>query len=362
MKRSSRALFIGGIVLAVIILLTLIAAPSTSTINSGSTYSHSPDGYGAWYTFMLQRGTDIKRWQKPFEDLKAERRPVTLIQISSRPQEPGLDTEQQEWVERGNNLVILGIREQVTAANFSTLQKYRNGYIKIDTRRRRLLAAREKASLGDNFGAIVWEKQYGKGKAIFSTTGYLAANAYQDYLSNFQYLSDLVKEKDNLLFVDEYIHGYKDLSVRKSEQEGDLLSYFAKTPLFPALVQIGVILLVLIWAQNRRFEKPVALDTPVVNNSQAYIEALAGVLQKAQSSNFVIEMVGKEEQLQLQKALGLGLELLDTQTLINAWMQQKGDGAAELKAVLQLQSQKRRISEKDLINWLHKWQTLREIK
>lgn len=362
MKRSSRALFIGGIVLAVIILTTFIAAPSRSTINSGSTYSHSPDGYNAWYNFMLQRGTDIKRWQKPFGDLKAEGRPCTVIQISSRPEEPGIDAEQLEWVQRGNNLVILGVREQVTAANFSTLQKSRHDYIKIDTRRRRLLAASEKASLGDNFGAVVWEKHYGKGKVIFSTTRYLAANAYQDYLSNFQYLSDLVKEKDNLLFVDEYIHGYKDSSVRKSEKEDSLPSYLAKTPLFPVLVQIGILLLVVIWAQNRRLQKPVALDTPVVNNSEAYIEALAGVLQKAQSSNFVVEMVGKEEQLQLQKALGLGQELVDSQTLVNAWMQQKGDGTAELKAVLQLQAQKRRISEKDLISWLHKWQSLREIK
>jgi hypothetical protein len=40
----------------------------------------------------------------------------------------------------------------------------------------------------------------------------------------------------------------------------------------------------MIVAQNRHFVQPVTLDTPVINNSQAYIQTLAGVLQKADST------------------------------------------------------------------------------
>lgn len=82
-------------------------------------------------------------------------------------------------------------------------------------------------------------------------------------------------------------------------------------------------------------------------------------MQKAESSEFVLEVVGKEEQLQLQKALGLGSALLDHQTLVAAWVQQTGRPAAELEQVLQLQSKQRRISERDLLTWLGKWQALR---
>lgn len=358
MKRSNRLAWIGAIALGVIVLLSLIAAPSSSSkINSGSTYNRAPDGYGAWYAFMEQRETSIQRWQKPFSDLSFEKRPLTLLQVSSFPIAARLDSEELEWVEKGNNLVILGVSGQVSAADFSTMQKSPVGDVKIETRRR-LLKAKGKVSLGDRFGAVVWEENYGKGKAIFSTTSYLAANAYQEYLSNFQYLSDLVSQKGNLVFVDEYIHGYKDSSVRKEEGSEDLLSYFAKTPLFPAFVQIGVLLLVLIWAQNRRFGKPVAIETPVIDNSVAYIQALASVLQKAESSDFVVEMVGKEEQLQLQLALGLGQQLLDNQTLVNAWVQQTGAPATGLDEVLKLQSRKGRLSERNLLSWLGKWQTL----
>jgi hypothetical protein len=361
MKRSNRVVWFGAIAASVIILISLIAAPSNSKINIGSTYNRAPDGYGAWYAFMQQRHS-IQRWQKPFKELETQTRPVTLLQVNSYLETPIISPQERKWLEKGNNLVILGVRPDVTAAKFSTMQKSPFGNVKIDTGRRRELETGEEVDLGDRFGAVVWKKQYGKGKAIFATTPYLAANAYQDNLSNFQYLADLVSNKGNILFVNEYIHGYKDPSVRKSEGEGDLFSYLAKTPLLPMLVQAIAFLGVLIWAQNRRFGKPETLHTPEINNSQAYIQALAGVLLKADKNDFVVEMVGKQEQLQLQKALGLGQVLMEHQTLIDAWVEKTGATAAELQAVLKVQSRQQPMSERDLISWLGKWQSLRRIK
>lgn len=357
MKRSNRVVWFGAIAASVIILISLIGA-SSSKINIGSTYNRAPDGYGAWYAFM-QRQASIERWQKPFKELETQTRPVTLLQVKSYLNLAIISPQQQKWLEKGNNLVILGVREQVTAAKFSTMQKSPVGDVKIDTGRRRQLEAGEEVDLGDRFGAVVWEKNYGKGKAIFATTPYLAANAYQDNLSNFQYLADLVSKKGNVLFVDEYIHGYKDPSVRKSEGKGDLFSYLAKTPLLPMLVQAIALLAVLIWAHNRRFGKPETLETPEVNNSQAYIQALAGVLQKADKNNFVVEMVGSYEQLQLQKALGLGQVPIEHETLIDAWVEKTNASATELKAVLKVQSRQQPMSERDLISWLGKWQSVR---
>jgi hypothetical protein len=359
MKRSNRIAWLGAIALGVIILLTLIAAPNSSKINNGSTYNRAPDGYGAWYAFMQQQGTTIQRWQKPFSELKTENSPVTLLQVYSILRPQMLAREEQEWVEKGNTLIILGVTNRVTAADFHTTQKSPFGDVKIATRRRYTKAKPQEIALGDRFGAVVWEKKYNQGKVIFSTTRYLAANAYQENLSNFQYLASLVTNKNQPLFVDEYIHGYKDADVRQTEGQGNLFNYFIQTPVLPIFVQVGVLLLVLIWAQNRRFGKSVALDTPVVDNSEAYIQALAGVLQKAESSDFVVEMVGKEEQLQLQKALGLGQVPLEHQTLINRWVEKTGASAAEMNVVLKLQSRKHRMSERDLLSWLGKWQIVR---
>ncbi|GAC1466676.1 MAG: DUF4350 domain-containing protein [Chamaesiphon sp.] len=365
-----RWVWLGAIALIVTILLTIVAAPSSDKLNSGSTYSRSPNGYGVWYAFMEKQGTHLIRWQKPFDDLpggKSQKsisktpKPITLLRVKSKLGEQWLDFQEREWVQKGNTLAILGVREPVTEAAFSTMQPSPSGSVKLDTRRRMTeLKQGEKELLGDRFGAVVWQEQLGKGIVIFAGTPNLAANAYQDEPGNYKFLAQLVTQTGNSIWVDEYIHGYKDPDVMASEDAKNWLIYLAKTPLLPALLQAGVLLVVLVLAQNRRFGPPLTLTAPAIENSEAYIQALAGVLQKAEGSEFVLEMVGKEEQLQLQKALGLGSVLLDRQTLVSAWVQQTGRPSAELEQVLQLQSKKRRISEKALLTWLGKWQTVRD--
>ncbi len=359
MKRSTRLAWLGVIVLVMIILLTLIVAPS-SKINSGSTFSRSPDGYGAWYAFMQQQGIPIKRWQKSVDQIPSTMQPATLLQINGQLSPASMNGEAVKWLDQGNTLVILGVREQVTAANFRTKPESNFGEVIIDTTRRHQVAAKEKVVLGDRFGAMVWETKYSQGQLIYATTPHLAANAYQDNLSNFQFLADLVQENQHPILVDEYIHGYKDADIKKKEGQENLLSYLAKTPLLPISIQLIILLLILIWAQNRRFGKPETLEIPVIDNSEAYIQALAGVLQKAESRDFVLEMVGKQEQLQLQTALGLGPVPLEEEDLVNLWIEKTGASAVDIHAVLKIQSQKQSISERDLVNWLRKWQSLRE--
>lgn len=354
MKRANRVRWLGAIALAIIILVTLLAAPNNQ-LRAGSTYNSAPDGYGAWYAFMQQQGTPIQRWQKPFSDLIAGS-PSTLLRVNSQLIPLWLDQQEREWLEKGNTLVILGVRGQVTAAPFITMQHRFEDSIRIDTRRRHLRAETQML-LGDRFGAVVWQEKIGKGQVIFSTTPHLAANAYQDYPDNYKYLAQLVSQSGKTIWVDEYIHGYRDADVRDAVAR-DWLSYLTQKPLFPALFQAGILLLVFIWARNRRFGQPVALHSPVADNSTAYIEALAGVLQKAECSDFVVDMVGKAEQMQLQQTLGVG-QPLDDSTLVKAWVQQTQRSPAELEQLLQLQGRKRRMSDKDLLTWLKKWQTIR---
>lgn len=368
MKISNRRLWLfGAIAIGAIILITLLAAPANNKLSSGSTYNRAPDGYGAWYAFMSQRGTPIGRWRKPVEDLFAtsDGKLITLLQVNSNLTDKGLSEKEQNWVKNGNTLVILGVRRDVTAADFSTTHKSDAGNIKIATQRRDKYAKNK--ILGDRFGAIVWEESIGKGRIIFATTPHIAANAYQDFRDNYEFLAQLVTQSEvgkeistqDSVWVDEYIHGYKDSEVTKGQKKRDLFSYLAQTPVFPALVQIVILLIVAIWAGNRRFGKPLTLSVPVVDNSQAYIQALASVLQKAKSSEFVLEVVGKEEQLQLQKALFLGQAQLDEQILVNSWVQQTGRPASELEQLLKMPSRKSRMSETELLAWLKKWEQVR---
>ncbi len=386
-----RLLMLGAIAIAIIVLLTLFLAPSTNQQSTGSTYSRSPDGYGAWYAFMETRGTPVQRWKKPLEDLPGfpaqtselitlERlgkspiqNTITLLQVNREIRGEEISKKEKEWVEKGNTLVILGVPSRITEAAFTTQQESAAGLVKIETRRRKLrerknqpyLPAQQDGNiaesvLGDRFGAVVWQQKIGKGRLILAATPHLAANAYQDEPGNYQFLAQLLTQDNQKIWVDEYIHGYEELSADKGKKaQRRLLSYLANTPLFPAILQTAIVLIIAIWAANRRFGVPQSLEVPVVDNSEAYIKATAGILEKANSSEFVLDIVGKEEQIQLQKALGLGPTLLEPDSLITAWVQQTGQPPVELEKLLHLHSQKRRMSEKELLSWLSKWQTLR---
>ena len=394
MNLSNRRFWLlGAIVITAIIIITLVFAPANNKINSGSTYNRAPDGYGAWYAFMSKRGTKVERWQKPVEDFAKNpdaKTSSTLLRVYSSSIPEAVSAPEKNWVKQGNTLVILGVDAPVTAAPFSSLIPDSAGKIKIDTGRR--VFRDKKPILGDKFGGIVWEKTVGKGTVYFASAPHLAANAYQDFPGNYEFLAWLVTQSEgggkeiegteqalavnfiqnpiyqiqkttktiNKVWVDEYIHGYKDPEIIEREFKDDLFTYLAKTPLFPVLIQGTIILVVAIFAGWKRFGQPVTLSAPQVDNSEAYIQALAGVLEKANSTDFAVETIGKAEQLQLQKALLLGQASLESESLIDAWVEKTGRKATELADLVRSPSRKQRISDRDLLAWLGKWEQIRQ--
>lgn len=373
MKRSNRLTIFAVIILGVLIFITLFAAPSSGKLNNGSTYNRAPEGYGAWYSYMQRRGK-IERWQRPAIDIKSKKDLITLLQVNPPKFGVAPEYELQGWIEKGNNLIVLDYTGKATGAGFSTIHKSSAGDVKIDTTKRYEISfpkSEVEPLLSDDKGAIVWQTRYGKGKVIYSVTPELAANAYQNEPGNFEFLAQLASDNNKRkIYIDEYIHGYKDKDIREAKGEGNIQTYFIQKPIFTAFVQAGILLLVLIFAQNRRFGKITTLEAPTVDNSQAYIQALAAVLQKADSTDFVVEMVGKEEINQLTLNLGLGKKNLiditapDSEELLSVWQNKFGAGS-DLESALRVQSQQaqsRRLSEKDLIAWLRKWGNIRKYR
>ena len=345
MKKLDRRWVFGLIAIATIIVLTLLIAPRSNR-NSGSTYSRSPDGYGAWYAYMQRQGTAIERWRKPANQIDQNSGTGnTMIQVD--PSGGELTYPDVKWVERGNTWIVLGYSNLVaTEAGFSTRHESDRGLVKIETSRRLQVDRELSRLLGDRFGSIVWAERKGKGRIIYAATPFLGANAYQDEPGNFPFLAQLATGRK--IWIDEYLHGYREESA-KTESTQSWADYLLKTPLAALLVQAIVLLLVLIWAKNRRFGQAKPLESPRTNDSEAYTQALAGVLYKAGRSEFVVDVVGREEQLQIQRSLGIGGVLLDQEALISAWMQQTGRPAAEL---VQLFPEKQRLSEPELLKWL----------
>ena len=116
-----------------------------------------------------------------------------------------------------------------------------------------------------------------------------------------------------------------------------------------------------VFLANLAFGKPIIPQVEKLDNSQAYIEALARVLEKAESTDFILETITKDEQRKLQKYLGLGRNLLDETTLVNAWQQQTEKSPDDLQEVLQKAKSDHRISEAELVKWIQKWQKINKL-
>lgn len=361
LSRRNRWIF-ASIIGGVIILLTALVAPTGNQLTSGSTYNKFPEGYAAWYAFMEERKTPIQRWKKSFTSLNKTKqsKPIALLRVYGNSIFL-IGENEITWVRKGNILIILGMRSPVTEASFSTWHDTPSGEVRIDTTRRSELA--KGILLGDSYGAIVWERKIGKGHLIYATTPYLAANAYQENLGNHQFLAELIESyQPRKILVDEYIHGYKDSETEEAEQQEKegWLAYLRQTPFSLIFVQLLIILLITFWNQNYRLGKPLTLSSPIINNSQAYIDALAALLQKAGKSEFIIETVGKEEQLQLQKKLGLKRNVLDDRALLEAWTQQTKQPVRQLKTLLTLKDRKPSLSDAKLLDWMQKWQEIKD--
>lgn len=348
------------VAIVALLILTLALAPSAN-YGGGSSYSRAPDGYGAWFAYMQKRGTPLQRLQRPLTDLMdqldADESSATLVRIRSGLGGGALNPDEAAWLERGHRLVRVGNPAPVTPAPFRTTLPSSSGTVQIETRRRFQAQPGDQTLLSDRFGSLILDSAVGQGRLGQVLPPHFGANAYQDAPGNFETLAQVVAPSDNppsanLLWIDEYIHGYKDTDVIETEIGESWVSYLAQTPLMPVFIQLLVVLIIWVWAANRRMGKASALQPVAVDNSAAYIQALSAVLRKAQHSEFVVERIGREEQLQIQQALGLGTELLEPTALLTAWTTQTGRPAAELEAALQPYWAKKRLSESDLQTWL----------
>jgi len=353
-----KLILIIAIAVGFLILLTVIVAPNNQISQQGSTYGRDPSGYGAWAAFMEGRGTPIQRWQKPLLKLSEKPEKITLLQIKNSLQSENFSQNivDQQWLEKGNRLIILGVLKPVTEAPFTTMQPSSFGNIAIDTSRR-ANNSKDKI-LGDRFGAIVWREKVGQGEIILATTPNLAANAYQDFQSNYQFLADLVTKEGYALWVDEYLHGYKDSDVIQSEIGESIWSFFLKTPLLLVLIQLVILIIFVVGSGNRRFGQAIAIIPPTRNNSEAYIQALAGVLEKAESADFVVSRLQPVEQETLQSSLGLGTQPLPSNALVTVWEQQHSDSSSKLRSLLEEKNTPQ--NNEDLRIWLEKWHTIKK--
>lgn len=358
MRQNTRIGLILLGLLALGLLVTLLF-PQHQTL--GSSFGRQPGDYGAWYAYMEEQGHPIDRLSQPYDQLSTDQ-PLTVIQVQF-PFAPALSKSDRDWIAQGNTLVILSPIASATRAPYQTTLDTPAGEVQIETTRRRRGTRGVTPLLEDDHGLIAWEDREGEGRILWAVTPFLAANAYQDQPGNFALLEAWATELGGPIWVDEYIHGYRD----PEQVEGvarTWTEYLITSSLLPVGIQILVILGIGIWAANRRLGQALAPPEAALSNSETYIQALAAVLQKAHSTPFVLETLGKAERIEIQRALGLGRESITPPHLLQIWTERTGRPATELESVLNTLPQPgsqahRSMTDKQLLQWL---QQIRQVR
>lgn len=365
---KNRYVRIGLVALVLLFGLMVLLAPATGQKTSGSTYNRAPEGYLGWFAYMESQGTPVQRWRRPIEDLleQPSSGPQTLLRIY-----PGLVNSFQawnrawleEWLAAGNTFIAIGLNSEITEAPFTTRLSSDFGEVMIKTRRRRGLSINsDRNLLGDEYGAVVWESQENEGgRFILSLTPHLAANAYIDEPGNYPFLAALATATSGPIWVDEYLHGFKEADVIVTETVNSWGAYLARTPVKIALIQIAILLSIFLLAQNRRLGNLTTVKAPKVDNSQAYIEALAAVLHKAESTSFLVDMITKAERSRLQNALGFHSANIEDSALNSAWIQQTGQSQQVIEPLVQSPQTPKKQADAVLKTWLEKLRHIRQI-
>lgn len=344
-------------ILAAAALLTLlfINAPNQQ---DGSTYSRSNKGYRGWYDFMVEQGYSISRWQKPYSELQGQNQ--TLIRITpslkkARKQAASWDGF-DSWVKQGNTVILLTWNGSMTAAPFSSDLVSEAGPVRIDTARRQKSAAPEQNTLKDDYGTVVWSQSLGRGRLIFATYPWIGANIYGDHPGNYLFLRQLVP-KSNTILMDEWLHGYRDKQNQDASKPKNLWLFFAQTPVAAMATQLFLLTLVWIWGHNHRFGLPLRLPQTSQDNSQQYIQSLAGTLNHANQRELVLTQLSQYLRHSLAQRLGL-TSRIDSQlptdaALATQWSMISGRNDQELLELLQ-QSGQQSITDQTLLAWVNK--------
>jgi hypothetical protein len=260
---------------------------------------------------MSEQNTPVQRWQKSPDQINTITKPSTLLRIdpqanlSGSPQSGfgSLSDKDYQWVSKGNRLVYLGRWASLSAAPFTQTLTSEFGPVTIQGRRR--ATAIDSPLLSDDYGAIIWREVQGKGDIIWVIPPFLGANAFQEQIANFQLLQALMQGDRHQLWVDEYLHGYKDSETLAAEAVGNVWHYLQQTPLFPLFVQLFLLCGLLIGWGNRRFGRPQIPQPLAANNHQTYVYALAQILEKGDRPAFVVHQLLQAEAPHLARLLGL---------------------------------------------------------
>jgi hypothetical protein len=133
-------------------------------------------------------------------------------------------------------------------------------------------------------GALLVDYPHGRGRIIVLSDPFIVANRGLDRDDNLQLAVNLLASSGGLIAFDEYHQG-------RRISQNEVFAYFSGTPVVAMLLQLGVIVLAVLWTSGRRFARPLPVPRVDRRSSLEFVASMAELQQRARAYDLAIENI-----------------------------------------------------------------------
>jgi hypothetical protein len=152
--------------------------------------------------------------------------------------------------------------------------------------------------IADENGALLIDYAYGQGRIVILTDPYLVSNNGIKLNDNLRLALNVLTARGGLVAFDEYHQG-------RGVTGNALATYFAGTPVMPLVAQIGLLILLILWSNARRFGRPLPLAGVDRRSTLEYVASMAELQERSRAFDLAIENIYTRTRRVLARLAGL---------------------------------------------------------
>ena len=138
--------------------------------------------------------------------------------------------------------------------------------------------------IGNREGALLVDYAFGKGKIVLLSDPYIVTNSGIKLQDNLQLAINTLASGGGWIAFDEYHQG-------KGISENPWAGYFAGTPVLALAAQIGLLILLILWTNARRFGRPLPLPHTDRRSSLEFVASMAELQERSRAYDLAIENI-----------------------------------------------------------------------
>ena len=147
-------------------------------------------------------------------------------------------------------------------------------------------------------GALLIDYAYGAGKIVILSDPYIISNGGIKLNDNLQLAINTITARDGVIAFDEYHQG-------RGVTENAFAAYFAGTPVLALAGQVGLLVLLLLWTNARRFGRPLPLPQVDRRSSLEFVASMAELQERSRAFDLAIENIYTRTRRVLARMAGL---------------------------------------------------------